>query len=113
MNKKIEKLNNGYVAEVFSSVGLVRYKNEDSVYVDKLSSDITLLIVADGMGGGEDGKIASTLAIDCCIKEFNSIKKIDSKTPDEIKEILREIILEANDDILSYVGKERIIKQSN
>jgi len=108
--KEIKRLNSGYIVEIFSSVGLVRQQNEDSVYVGKLSSDTTLLIVADGMGGGEDGKIASTLAINYCVKKFRSIKKLDLKIPQEIEELLRETILEANNIIIDY-AKDRSIKK--
>lgn len=108
--KKIKKSNGGYIAEIFSSVGLVRQQNEDSIHVSELSSDTTLLVLADGMGGGEDGKIASSLSIDCCIEKFSSIKNIDSKTPDEIDKILRQTILEANENVLNYAHSKNIKK---
>lgn len=48
-----------------------RENNEDSYKVCK-SDNGTLLIVADGLGGHSSGELASSIAITCLEKEFNS-----------------------------------------
>ncbi len=52
------------VVEAFgnSDVGLVRERNEDSYAVLR---DLGLFMVADGMGGGKAGDVASRMTIDC------------------------------------------------
>lgn len=44
-----------------SEVGLVRKNNEDNFFVDETR---TLFCVADGMGGGADGEVASAIVIE-------------------------------------------------
>lgn len=48
-------------------VGLRREHNEDTYYAD---GDIGLWLVADGMGGHENGEVASALARDTLVKEI-------------------------------------------
>ncbi len=56
--------------------GPVREQNEDAVYhnvlVDTPGNDLTLLAVADGMGGYQRGEIAAQMAIDTLIERFSS-----------------------------------------
>ena len=50
--------------------GKVREQNEDSILTCNFAhSDVTLLIVADGVGGHEGGEVASKLAVDS-VKSF-------------------------------------------
>lgn len=44
-----------------TDIGLIREKNEDSLFVDE---DLRLFVIADGMGGHSAGEIASKIAID-------------------------------------------------
>jgi serine/threonine protein phosphatase PrpC len=56
--------------------GPVREQNEDAVYhnvlVDTPGNELTLLAVADGMGGYQRGEIAAQMAIDTLIERFSS-----------------------------------------
>ncbi|WP_198265116.1 PP2C family protein-serine/threonine phosphatase [sulfur-oxidizing endosymbiont of Gigantopelta aegis] len=56
-----------------SDVGQRRDHNEDNFLIDE---KLGLFIVADGMGGHEEGEVASKLAIETL---FNHIKKLDDK----------------------------------
>ena len=49
-------------------VGLRREHNEDTYYAD---ADLGLWLVADGMGGHENGEVASALARDTLVAEVN------------------------------------------
>lgn len=55
--KKIGK----YSYSANSAIGFVRTNNEDNWYVNE---EKTLFVVADGMGGGEQGEVASKLLVD-------------------------------------------------
>ena len=50
-------------------VGLRREHNEDTYYAD---SDLGLWLVADGMGGHENGEVASALARDTMVREIKA-----------------------------------------
>lgn len=50
-------------------VGLRREHNEDTYYAD---SDLGLWLVADGMGGHENGEVASALARDTLVREIKA-----------------------------------------
>lgn len=56
--------------------GPVREQNEDAVYhnvlVDSPGNELTLLAVADGMGGYQRGEVAAQMAIDTLIERFSS-----------------------------------------
>jgi PPM family protein phosphatase len=56
--------------------GPVREQNEDAVYhnvlVDTPGNELTLLAVADGMGGYQRGEVAAQMAIDTLIERFSS-----------------------------------------
>ena len=47
-----------------TDVGRVRKENQDSVFAKQIDENAALLIVADGMGGHNGGKTASTGAIE-------------------------------------------------
>ena len=44
--------------------GLLREKNEDSFYFEKLSENLAFAIVCDGMGGQIGGDVASSKAVE-------------------------------------------------
>lgn len=59
-------------------IGKVRIKNDDQAIILTNSSDDTLMIIADGMGGHNGGDYASKLAIDFLSDEFKKKKSFIS-----------------------------------
>lgn len=53
-------------------IGLIRQENQDKVFAAKLSDDVSLAIICDGMGGESFGSMASSLAIDTIIERITS-----------------------------------------
>jgi serine/threonine protein phosphatase PrpC len=80
----------------YSSTG-ERDINEDFVSVKKSGSSV-IAIVADGLGGHEDGELASGLAVETILCELNN-KEISS-------EELRKAVLLANDRIIESVESD-------
>lgn len=101
-----KKLDNGSIIDTYSTVGLIRDINQDSLKTFHLGK-LTILMVADGVGGGEDGEIASEIA---CTTVLNNLKNQDlnTKTDNEIKNLLKENILKANDAVISYADNNKI-----
>ncbi|NLM06275.1 MAG: 23S rRNA (adenine(2503)-C(2))-methyltransferase RlmN [Tissierellia bacterium] len=85
---------------ICSDKGLVREENEDSVLKD-LDAKYPLFLLADGMGGYNGGKFASSKAIEISIE---AIKNSLNNDGIDIKEILKSAIKEAN----AYIYKESI-----
>lgn len=76
-----------------SDVGNVRKINEDYVgYYE--NENFRVYIVADGMGGHNAGEIASKMAVDKTIDHIKAFMEVK-----DIKEILKEGILLANEEI--------------
>lgn len=71
-----------------SDIGKVRKENQDSFWVQELSSDSCIAIVCDGMGGANGGKQASSIAVDVAREELK--KGITPKVPDTIQNIINE-----------------------
>lgn len=91
-----------------TDVGITRSENQDSVYVHSFSETSGLFIVADGMGGYEGGKLASSTAIevisDRVIKEF-----ADNLSGEELKELLQVSIKKASEEIYKLsLGKSEL-----
>lgn len=103
-----EKLIHGIVVDKYSTVGLLRDINQDSL---KVSASGNILIVADGVGGGEHGEVASQIASDTAFDYLD--KQIYSpETEDEINEqIIKDLttaIMNANKAVIAYADKESI-----
>ena len=95
--EKLEKIDDDYTLECFSSVGLTRLRNQDYLGCYRFENAM-LLIVADGVGGANGGEIASKLTTDFVIE---SLKMCDLSKVD-ISETLRNIVFNANQEVLNY-----------
>ncbi len=73
-----------------SEVGLKRFDNEDAIGIAEIEGGL-LAIVCDGLGGNKAGEVASNLAIETIINDFNEL----SNDIDWLEKI-RISILDAN-----------------
>jgi len=89
-------------------LGNYRENNEDAVDV-KQFPELTVCIVADGMGGQQAGEIASKKAIEIIPRE---LRKTLSSAPgtDLIKTTVRHAIVQANEDIMAMGALDRDLK---
>jgi serine/threonine protein phosphatase PrpC len=91
-----------------SLLGNYRENNEDSIDV-KVFPDLTVNIVADGMGGQAAGEIASKKAVDVIPREIRK-----NLTPhlngDGVKTITRKAIVQANEEIMAMGALDKDMK---
>jgi protein phosphatase len=89
-------------------LGNYRENNEDSIDV-KVFPDMTICLVADGMGGQAAGEVASKRAIEIVPRE---LKKHLTATAgnEETKNILRRSIVQANEEIMAMAALDRELK---
>lgn len=80
-----------------SHIGMVRKTNEDNSYV---CDDLSLLAVADGMGGHKAGEIASKLALDALVS------KLRENSHSDPAEALMEAFRHANTTVFSYAQQD-------
>lgn len=86
-----------------TDVGLLRKRNEDCV---RVRSDgglgVTILAVADGMGGAPAGDVASARAV-----EIFQQRALDllAQEPGDVEQALRTAMLEANAEVLAQARK--------
>src|SRR5215475_10951176 len=86
-------------------LGNYRENNEDAVDV-KQFPDLTICLVADGMGGQQAGEIASKQAIDTLPRELR--KHLSSTTStEETKQIIRDAIVRTNAVIMDMAQMDR------
>lgn len=85
-----------------SDPGKVRTHNEDNVTILNNNNEEFLLAVADGMGGHKAGEVASKIAIDHLVDEFNKLTTFGSK--ENAIEWLRNIVAEINNMIFDYTN---------
>ncbi len=86
-------------------LGNYRENNEDAIDV-KQYPDLTICLVADGMGGQAAGEIASKQAVDIIPRELK--KNLGMTTDqDEAKQIIRRSIVEANAVIMDMAELDR------
>jgi serine/threonine protein phosphatase PrpC len=86
-----------YLCTSGTDVGLVRQNNEDSFLVD---DDLTLFVVADGMGGYQKGEVASKIT---CESICNHIREAHKKSPKISKNSFMEAVQKANLDIRAKI----------
>ena len=89
-------------------LGNYRENNEDSIEV-KTFPDLTVCIVADGMGGQAAGEIASKRAIEIIPRELRK-----NLTPhlnaDAVKSVMRKAIVQANEEIMAMGALDKDMK---
>lgn len=89
-------------------LGNYRENNEDSIDVKELP-DMTVCLVADGMGGQQAGEIASKRAIEILPRELKK-HLVGPLGNEETKGIIRRSIVQANEEILHMAALERDLK---
>jgi protein phosphatase len=91
-----------------SLLGNYRENNEDSIDV-KAFPDLTVTIVADGMGGQAAGEIASRKAVDTIPRELR--KNITTSLNGEgLKNVTRRSIVQANEEIMAMGALDKDMK---
>jgi PPM family protein phosphatase len=89
-------------------LGNYRENNEDSIDV-KQFPDMTICLVADGMGGQAAGEVASKRAIEIVPRELK--KHLGpSVSSDDTKTIIRRAIVQANEEIMAMAALDRELK---
>jgi PPM family protein phosphatase len=86
-------------------LGNYRENNEDAIDV-KQFPELTICIVADGMGGQQAGEIASKQAIDALPRELRKNLGATTNT-DETKQIIRRAIVHTNGVIMEMAALDR------
>lgn len=104
-----EKANLVLVSSAMTSVGQVRHNNEDSVKL-WIMDEVTLGLVADGMGGAAGGEEASRLAVETVQKDFvDSIPDsptLHSYSDEHIAQKLRDTLNRANQVVLDRAAED-------
>src|SRR5438552_4212655 len=89
-------------------LGNYRENNEDAIEY-KQYPDMTVSIVADGMGGQAAGEIASKRAIEVIPRELR--KNIGAgPTADHVKTTVRKAIVQANEEIMAMGALDRDLR---
>ena len=89
-------------------LGNYRENNEDSVEV-KLFPDLSVCVVADGMGGQAAGEIASKKAIEIIPRELRK-SLLPGVNTDNAKAGIRKAIVQANEEIMAMGAIDREMK---
>lgn len=89
-------------------LGNYRENNEDSIEV-KLFPDLSVCIVADGMGGQAAGEIASKKAIEIIPRELRKSLTSTVNT-DNAKVSIRKAIVQANEEIMAMGALDKDMK---
>src|SRR5713226_5764921 len=89
-------------------LGNYRENNEDAIEV-KQFPEMTVCLVADGMGGQAAGEIASKRAIEVVPRELK--KNLGpASTHDAAKSIIRKAVVQANEEIIAMGALDRDLK---
>jgi protein phosphatase len=92
-----------------TQLGNYRENNEDSLDV-KQFPDMTVCIVADGMGGQNAGEVASRTAVEILPRELKD-KLVGVMGHDQTKNVIRRAIVTANEEILFMAQHDPNLKQ--
>jgi serine/threonine protein phosphatase PrpC len=90
-------------------LGNYRENNEDSIDV-KQFPDMTVCLVADGMGGQAAGEVASKRAIEIVPRELKKHLGGASNSTEDTKNVLRRSIVQANEEIMAMAALDRELK---
>ena len=91
-----------------SLLGNYRENNEDSIDVRQFP-DLTVGVVADGMGGQQAGEVASKRAIEIVPRELR--KNLSANlNPEAVKEITKRAIVQANEEIMAMGALDKDMK---
>src|SRR5262245_6459530 len=91
-----------------SILGNYRENNEDSIEV-KTFPDMSVCIVADGMGGQAAGEIASKRAIEVVPRELR--KNVTAQSDlESTRTVLRKSVVQANEEIITMGSLDRDLK---
>jgi PPM family protein phosphatase len=88
--------------------GNYRDNNEDALDV-RAFPDMTVCLVADGMGGQAAGEVASKRAVEIIPRELTKHLS-GSVGNEETKNIVRRAILQANEEIIAMAARDRELK---
>ncbi len=91
-----------------SILGNYRENNEDSIDV-KVFPDMTVCLVADGMGGQAAGEVASKRAVEIVPRELKK-HVTGSVGNDETKNFVRRSVVQANEEIMAMAALDRELK---
>jgi protein phosphatase len=91
-----------------SLLGNYRENNEDAIDV-KTFPDMTVCLVADGMGGQAAGEVASKRAIEIVPRELKKYLSA-AMSNDETKTVIRRSIVQANVEIMDMASLDRELK---
>src|SRR5947209_17443513 len=89
-------------------LGNYRENNEDSIDV-KQFPDMTVCLVADGMGGQAAGEVASKRAIEIVPRELKKHLNVQMGN-EETKNIIRRSVVQANEEIMAMAALDRELK---
>jgi len=89
-------------------LGNYRENNEDSVEV-KLFPEMTVCLVADGMGGQAAGEVASRRAVEIVPRELKKHLS-NSMGSDETRTVVRRAVVQANEEIMAMAALDRELK---
>ena len=89
-------------------IGNYLENNEDSIDA-KVLADMTISMVADGMGGQQAGEVASKHAIEIIPRELQR-HLAGALGHDETKTVIRKAIVQGNEEILTMASLDRELK---
>jgi PPM family protein phosphatase len=89
-------------------LGNYRENNEDAIEY-KQYPDMTVCIVADGMGGQAAGEVASKRAIEVVPRELKR-NLAGALSHDQTKSVIRKAVVQANEEIMELASLERDLK---